>query len=194
MTVSEEKRTLRKALRTRELALSNEYQARSGAVIVNALLSMDAYQNADCVCCFVGTGPEIDTRPVLSDALSSGKRVCVPLCVGRGVMRMRRIASVNELSPGAFGIPEPSPDTPTVAPSDIDFLIAPCLACDRSGRRLGRGGGYYDRFLSDYRGASVLLCREAMLLDRVPTDSYDVIIPLVLSENGLYRNGVLYKI
>ena len=187
LTVSEEKRALRIRLKALERSLSADYRECSGRAIVSALLSMDAYRQAECVCCFVGAGYEIDTRPLLRDALASGKRLCVPRCTGRGVMDMRRVGSPDELAPGAMGILEPSADAEIVAASDIDFLIIPCLACDRSGNRLGRGGGYYDRFLSGYGGASVTLCREAMLQDSIPMEAFDLRVPLALSESGLYE-------
>lgn len=186
MSVAEEKRVLRQTLKARERSLSADYRARSGRAVVGALLSMEAYQSAECVCCFVGVGAEIDTVPLLRDALSSGKRLCVPLCAGRGVMEMRRIRSLDDLSPGLMGIPEPSADAPVVEPSEIGLLIVPCLACDRAGTRLGRGGGYYDRFLKRYHGAAVLLCRERMLQDSIPADAHDISVTPVLSERGFY--------
>ena len=186
MTVSEEKRILRKRLRALEQSLPADYRERSSRAIADALLSMEAYREAECVCCFVGTGPEIDTYPFLRDALSHGKRLCVPLCMGRGVMDMRLVASLDDLSPGLMGIPEPSADAPTVAPSEIGLLVTPCLAADRRGCRLGRGGGYYDRFLTQYKGAAVLLCRERLLQDRVPMDAHDIPVTPVLSERGFY--------
>lgn len=190
-TLAEEKSALRKKLKALERSLSPEGLAASGRAIVAALLAMEAYRDAESVCCFVGTAREIDTRPFLQDALSHGKRVCVPLCLGRGAMRMRRITSLDELNPGLMGILEPPADSPTVDAAEIGFLAVPCLACDRAGNRLGRGGGYYDRFLSGYRGASVLLCREALLLDSVPAEGFDLRVPLILSERGLYRDGRL---
>ena len=194
MTVSEEKRALRQRLRVLEKSLSADYRDASGRVIVEALRRMDAYCKAKCLCCFVGTGAEIDTRPLLEDALSAGKRVCVPLCRGRGVMETRRISSPDDLAPGLLGIPEPSADAPRVSPAEIDFLVIPCLACDRAGNRLGRGGGYYDRFLPEYHGAAVLVCREALIQDSIPMEAHDVAPSLVLSERGLYRNGALSQL
>ncbi len=191
MTAADEKRALRRRLRVLERSLPADYRESSGRAIVSALLSMEAYRAAQCLCCFVGTGPEIDTRPLLRAALAARKRVCVPLCTGPGVMDARRISSLDELSPGALGIPEPPADAPPVSPAEIDFLIVPCLSCDRAGNRLGRGGGYYDRFLCDCRGVSVLICREAMLQDSIPTEPHDVRLSLVLSERGVYRNGTL---
>ncbi len=194
MTVAEEKRALRQRLRVLEQSLSADYRDASGRAIMKALRRMDAYCKAKCLCCFVGTGAEIDTRPLLEDALSVGKRVCVPLCTGRGVMEMRRISSPDDLAPGLLGIPEPPPDTPKVCPSEIDFLVIPCLACDRAGNRLGRGGGYYDRFLPEYHGAAVLVCREALIQDSIPMEAHDVAPLLVLSERRLYRDGTLSQL
>ena len=188
MTIADKKRVLRNKLKALEKTLSADYRQSSERSVIASLLSMESYRDAQSVCCFVGTAYEIDTRPLLLDALSNGKRLCVPRCAGRGVMDMRRVRSLDELTPGMMGILEPSADAEIVAASDIDFLIVPCLACDRRGNRLGRGGGYYDRFLSEYKGACVMICREALLQDSIPMEPFDKTVPLVLSESGLYRN------
>ena len=65
----------------------------------------------------------------------------------------------------------------------------PCVTCSREGRRLGRGGGYYDRFLAHYRGAAVLLCRERLLRQEIPFGVHDYPIPWVLTEAGLFEDG-----
>ncbi len=85
-----------------------------------------------------------------------------------------RIRGEEDLSPGAFGIPEPPASFPAADRGEIDLAVVPCLAADPSARRLGRGGGYYDRFLGDFGGMTVLLCPEEMLLPAVPTDARDV--------------------
>lgn len=117
---------------------------------------MPEYQSAGTIFCFVGTGREIDTRPILRHALNSGKTVCVPLCTTPGQMELRRITALEELRPGKFHIPEPPADAPCVAVDEVDLAILPCLSCNHLGQRLGRGGGYYDRFLAHYRGGTVL--------------------------------------
>ena len=79
MTRQEEKQQLRTTIRQMEAALAPGYLQNSDAAIAAHLLAMPEYQSAGTIFCFVGTGREIDTRPILRHALNSGKTVCVPL-------------------------------------------------------------------------------------------------------------------
>lgn len=189
MTKTEEKQRLRRTVRALERALPAAYKAASGSAIAHRLTAMPEYQTAGTVFCFVGTQREIDTRPILENALAAGKRLCVPRCSGPGVMETRQITSLGQLSPGAYGILEPPPDSPTIPTDAIDFAILPCLTCDRFGHRLGQGGGYYDRFLACYRGGTVLLCRERLIREEIPVEPHDYPVPWVLTETALYEDG-----
>lgn len=189
MTKKEEKRALRATIRRQAEALPAGYREKADTAIAAHLLSMPVYQEADTVFCFVGTRWEIDTRPILSHALSSGKRLCVPLCTGPGIMELRQITSLEQLTPGAYHLPEPPADAPAVPVDEVDLAVLPCMGCNHLGHRLGRGGGYYDRFLSSYRSAAVLLCRERLIREEIPLEPHDLPIPWVLTERGLYEDG-----
>ena len=189
MTRQEEKQQLRAIVWRLEAALTPEYREKSSRAIIRRLLSMPEYQEAQTVFCFAGTDHEIDTRPILADVLSSGKTLCVPLCTAPGVMELRQIRSFEELVPGAYGILEPPMTAPLTDPDDVDLAILPCLTCNHLGQRLGQGGGYYDRFLSNYRGGTVLLCREKLIREEIPLEPHDYPIPWVLTEVGLYEDG-----
>ncbi len=189
MTRKEEKQRLRATVRALERGLSARYRSASDRAIAARLLAMPAYQAAETVFCFAGTVREIDTRPILLDALAAGKTLCVPLCTGAGLMELRRITSTEELVPGAYGILEPPADSPALDADAVDFAVLPCLSCNRQGHRLGRGGGYYDRFLSRYRGGAVLLCREKLLREEIPLEPHDYPVPWVLTERALYEDG-----
>lgn len=190
MTRQEEKQRLRRTIQALEERLSPRYLEASGRVIAAQLLAMPEYRAAGTVFCFAGFGREVDTRPILEDALRAGKALCVPLCAGPGRMELRRITSLDQLTPGAFGIPEPPADSTPAETDEVDFAVLPCVTCDRAGRRLGRGGGYYDRFLARYRGGAVLLCREKLLREEIPVEPHDCPVPWVLTERGLYEDGV----
>ena len=142
MTRKEEKQQLRRTVRALERELSPKYKEESSKAICQHLIAMPAYQSANTVFCFVGMSREIDTTLILEDALNSGKRLCVPLCVGDGIMELRHITALDQLVPGAYGILEPSSDTPLVATDDVDFAVLPCVSCNHAGQRLGQGGGF----------------------------------------------------
>lgn len=187
----EEKQQLRTAIRRLIPTLPPAYTLAADASISAHLLAMPEYRAAKTLFCFVGTKREIDTHAILEDALSSGKTLCVPLCTtAPGIMELRRISALDQLVSGAYGILEPKPDCPRVNPDEVDFAVLPCLSCNRLGQRLGQGGGYYDRFLSVYRGGTVLLCREKIMREELPVEPHDYPIPWVLTENGLYEDGI----
>lgn len=190
MTRQEEKQQLRAVMRARERQLPDRYRRESDQAIAAHLTAMPEYQAAGTIFCFVGTPHEIDTRPILENALATGKRLCVPLCTGPGMMELRQITTLSQLSPGAYGIPEPPEDAPTVSVDETDFAILPCLTCNHLGHRLGQGQGYYDRFLAHYRSGAVLLCREKLIREEIPLEPHDYPIPWVLTERGLYEDGI----
>ena len=190
VTRSEEKQALRRTIRQMERELTPRYREESSRRIGELALSLGMWREAETICCFVGTAREIDTRPILSAALSQGKRLCVPLCLGPGVMEMRAIETLDALYPGTLGILEPPPDAPAVSPDEIGLLLLPCLTCNHRGDRLGQGGGYYDRYLSAYQGAAVILCRERLVREEIPVEAWDAPVPWVLTERGLWEDGV----
>lgn len=191
MTKAEEKQRLRRVIRDLEHQLSPRYKEESSRAIAAHLLAMPEYQAAGTVFCFVGTAHEIDTRLILEKALATGKRLCVPLCTAEpGIMELREITSLEQLSPGAYGISEPPANAPEIRIDEVDFAVLPCVTCNHLGHRLGRGGGYYDRFLAGYRGGTVLLCREKLIREEIPLEPRDMPVPWVLTERGLYEDGI----
>ncbi len=195
MIIAEEKKELRRRVRAQERELSPRYKEQSAAAIAGLVCALPDYRDADTVFCFAGTAREIDTRAILSDALAKGKRLCLPLCMSEpGIMELRAVESLDQMVPGAYGILEPAPECPHLMPDEVDFAVLPCLSCSRAGHRLGQGGGYYDRFLAAYRGSAVLLCREQLLREDIPVEPHDMPVPWVVTENGLYEDGVPARI
>ena len=98
-------------------------------------------------------------------------------------MELRRIASFDDLAPGAYGIPEPKADCPAVPLDEIDFAVIPCVSCDREGHRLGQGGGFYDRYLEQHPDHPTLaMCYGFQMFEHLDTDPHDIPVDYVLSQ------------
>ena len=187
MTVAEQKAALRKKLRTMERILPQSYRDESAAAICRRVTELPEYQAAQVVFAFVGTEREIDTMALLRDVLDSGKTLCLPRCGAAHSMALCHVTSLDQLTPGAYGILEPVEDCPLLTVEDIGFVVTPCLSCDMQGDRLGQGGGYYDRFFDRYHGPAALLCREKLLSDEVPMEPHDKRFDLIVTEKDVYR-------
>ena len=190
MSVIEEKKALRTYIRQTERTLDPAYKAESSEAICRCVLALEEYRAAGTVFAFAGTVHEIDTSLLLKETLAAGKTLVLPRCAEGHALDLCVVTSMDELVPGMYGILEPKADCALVTPADIDFAVVPCLSFDRRGRRLGQGGGYYDRFLAHYRGGTVLLCREKLIREEIPLEPRDMPVPWVLTERGLYEDGI----
>jgi 5-formyltetrahydrofolate cyclo-ligase len=136
---------------------------------------------------------EWDTRPLAEDALRAGKRIVVPR-VDR-VARMLRLHSVADLDvdivAGYLGIPEPRETLPIVDPGAVDWVLVPGVAFDAAGRRLGYGGGFYDRLLPLVRADAprVAGAFEVQIVDEVPASSHDRRVDAVISPTRMLFPG-----
>ena len=117
------------------------------AAICRHVLDWEPYRSSQVLGAYMPMKHEADITPLLVHALQSGKTLALPRCAQPPVMTFHRVCSLDELTPGAYGLLEPSPDAPLIAPEEIDLLLTPLEAIDRSGMRLGKGGGYYDCLL-----------------------------------------------
>lgn len=179
MTTS--KSELRRLIRDRERSLpEEELRARDGE-LVKKLLALPEFKSAGCVLLYFGTGTEIDTRPVIRRSLEAGKTVALPRITGPGTMVAGRILSQSQLVPGAYGIPEPPEDAEILDPGAFGLILVPGVAFSPEGRRLGRGGGYYDRYLADTRGLKVALVRDLQLTPHLPAGPHDIDVDLIIT-------------
>ena len=187
MTKAEEKKLLRKRVKEEISALPEGYLRRAGDAICGHILASPEYAAASFIFAFISTEEEIDTQRLLKAAWADGKTVAVPLCIKKGIMEARIIRGMDDLQSGMYGIPEPKPETPKLAPEQIDLIIVPCAAASRGGKRLGKGGGFYDRWLAGAESKAILVCPEVLLHEDIPMDEYDMAVPVVATEKGFYR-------
>ena len=168
-------------------ALTDQDLAGRGRAWAGQIESLEEFQRAKTVFCYLSVGNEPDTYPIIARALALGKVVCTPVCVEKGVMRPRKLGDLQSLVPGAYGIPVPPEQQPWVEPGEIDLVLVPCAACGQDGTRLGHGAGFYDRFLSGGKGARVALCHEELLLPTVPTGHWDEKMDAIVTQSRVLR-------
>lgn len=160
-----------------------------GHTMARVLFALPCWQQASTVLAFASLPDEPDTLPILHRALADGKRLLLPRVTGNGLMDWVEIPDLALLHRGTYGIAEPPADMPPVCTLKDDRTLAliPCLAAGTNGVRLGRGGGYYDRFLAHYKGKRLLLCPSALLLPEVPADDWDICFSpeQILTEKGI---------
>lgn len=187
MDIKEQKKALRSEIRAHERMMQPEAKQAADWKITRRLIETDDYETAKTIFAFVGTKREIDTKALLEDIIAKGKTLCVPLCTGDGIMELRQIHSFDELLEGTYGILEPIASTPVVPESDVDLAIVPCVSCSHSGKRLGQGGGFYDRFMEKYQGKTFLICREELTCEDIPVEPHDFQFSTVITDAGLYQ-------
>ena len=206
-----EKEKIRKEIKEKLNATSEDYRREASAKIaLNALnipemkekkrtglLGLRKTEKTILAYCSVGKEPS--TLALISKLLETGRKVCLPLCTDldedghrTGVvdaMEARVITSFDDLVAGAYGIPEPKADTEIVPPDKIDVIILPCVGCDRQGRRIGHGAGYYDKYLTMVRKDcfTMALCYEEALADELPAEEHDMPVDAVVTEKQIYR-------
>ena len=186
MSIAEEKALLRKEMRAKSRALPIDYRLKADEAICRHVRNSAEYAAAKTIFGYLGVGWEIDTKPLLEQILQDGKRLCLPLCTGPHEMAICVVNDLSELVPGAYNIPEPSKESLTIPPEEVDLTLVPCVAADPLGRRLGQGGGYYDTFLKQYAGPAFLLCREAALLPEIPVENHDFFLSFLVTETNVF--------
>lgn len=147
------------------------------------------YKNAKILLTFVSTAIEVDTRTLITEALTEGKQVAVPRCVdGAREMEFYLIRSLDDLEPRTFGVLEPVPERCEMLRGFAGSIcIVPGLAFDHAGYRLGYGKGYYDRFLSAYPKAKIGIVYSCCMTHRLIHGKFDVPVDLLVTEKYLRR-------
>jgi len=184
-------RDAKTALRARVLAerdaLPAQIRASASAAIVARVLARSDLLAARCLLVTLPFHNEWDTTALVRAALDAGKTVAVPR-VDRDT-RMLDLHKITDLARdiglGYRSIPEPLPDCPRIDRGEIDFVVVPGVAFDCEGRRLGYGGGYYDRLLPllPSRAPRVAGAFDVQLVDRVPVGPNDIAIDAVVTES-----------
>lgn len=187
----------KKNLRKKTIHILNEmetqdHQSKSERIHIKLLME-ETLKNSETVGITLSAFPEVETWSLIEKLWSNGKKVAVPKCNPKErTMQFHRIDSFDQLEVVYMMLKEPIPEKTTkVDPSNIDVLIVPGVVFDRNGYRIGFGGGYYDRFLSDYGGDTISLAFDCQIVDAVPTERYDLPVKCILTETKRIQCSIL---
>ncbi|MEM9111908.1 MAG: 5-formyltetrahydrofolate cyclo-ligase, partial [Planctomycetota bacterium] len=176
-----QKADLRKHYRALRNAIPEASLIERSTAIEQLVLSIDRVEHAGSVFIYVSSGSEVRTHELIAALLGQGKAVMVPRVPPEpGVMQPIMINTLNDFVPGRFGIPEPTTREPFHETPDV--TIVPGLAFQRTGERLGQGGGYYDRYLAHHPATyKVGLCFSEQLADKLPIGGHDICMDEVVT-------------
>jgi 5-formyltetrahydrofolate cyclo-ligase len=158
-----------------------ENRNKKSSQVKNKLFRNRVFKKAKTVMFYMSFGGEVNTVDMIKAAQKIGKTVVVPVCGRNRMMSPCVLKDKGTLLRGPYGIREPALKKPVNLKS-LDLVIVPGLAFDKQGRRLGRGKGYYDRFLSKISKHSIALglAYDFQILPFIPTTEYDVEVQKVI--------------
>ena len=173
------KQELRKAIRTRKRAMTEEEIERRSQALCRKFLESSAYRDCRTLYGYLPYNQEVRTLPILAQALADGKQVAVPKVYGDD-MKFIVLTDLTQVSRGYAGIPEPIADEP-VAEDETALVLMPGLAFDPQGHRIGYGGGFYDKFLSrEPNHPTLALCYEFQMVEHLETEEFDIPVDTVI--------------
>jgi len=186
MNIADTKKQLRNDVRDEIAALHEDYIKSSNYGIFKQLTSLSEYLQAQRIMLYYSIGREPSTVAIANAALADGKIVTFPHCFPGRKMEARIVESLEQLVPAVLGIPAPPDSAPAIAPEHLDLIIVPGLIFDTSGYRLGYGGGYYDRYLSNISAFTIGITRQRLLRTEVPKEPHDVAVNCLITEENIF--------
>ena len=179
----EAKRALRERILAARDALEGRTRSEESASIAQRIAELPSFRSAACVVLTLPFRSEWDTRPLLHDALARGAAVALPRVndVSRMIELHRVRDALADVAAGYRGIPEPLASLPRVPPAVVEWILVPGVAFDVHGRRLGYGGGYYDRLLPllPPSASKIAGAFELQLVENIPAAPHDLTVNAV---------------
>lgn len=183
LNAAEEKVALRRRLRAELQKLTAGERAVAAAQAAALLEQQIIWQQARAILFYSPLPDEPDTARLWNESLAAGKSVLLPRY---SPDHNEYIAAAvrdpeNDLQAGRFGIPEPRPHCPIRPLNQLDLVLVPGVGFDLTGRRLGRGQGYYDRLLAQVRGIKCGVAFDCQVVGKIPGEPHDAVMDCILT-------------
>ena len=188
--LKQRKRAIRREVLERRDAMSAPERAAASERIAETLMALPEVRDASTVMAFWSFGSEVDTAPAIDRLDRAGKRIVLPRVEGADVVAVV-YAPGDEVAAVAFGAMEPT-GAALAAPEEVDVVITPGVVFDREGRRVGYGGGFYDRFLTRTRAdvAAIAVAFDVQVVDGpLPSGAFDRPVDAIVTPTEVIRPG-----
>ncbi|MBL7157525.1 MAG: 5-formyltetrahydrofolate cyclo-ligase [Candidatus Omnitrophica bacterium] len=161
-----------------------EKALKMSEIIKKRFFSLPEFKKAKFVMFYASKDDEVNTDGMIDEALRMGKKVALPRCTSPEAIVPKEIINRHtDLEKGTYGIRQPKKGKKSIQPDQIDLFVVPGVAFDKKKRRLGRGKGYYDRFLKKLARdkISIGLAFDFQIVDSLPEDSHDIPVSKIIT-------------
>jgi 5-formyltetrahydrofolate cyclo-ligase len=164
-------------------ALDLDVAVEASEMLTVNLLALPEVTGARTVLAYHAMPEEIDPAPAVERLRDTGAMIAYPRIEAPGVVALHLVTAETVLLPGPFGLAEPPAGSPRVDPELVDVALVPGVAFDASGRRLGYGGGYFDRLIPRLREDCAVLgiAFDMQIVDAVPAEEHDARVQAVVT-------------
>lgn len=181
------KKLLRKIMREKRRRMDKNQKNLLDNELRKKLFESEEYQNSKIIFVYVSLEEEINTIEVIKKALADGKIVTVPKIMKNNEMKALKINSLDELTLGYYNILEPREDAQDLS-NIVDLTIVPGLAFDNQNKRLGYGGGFYDKFFEKYKNSfKIALCYDYQFVATVYPEKHDISLEMIISNSYIIK-------
>jgi len=188
------KKELRNEILKKRDVLTKEEHREKSDVIARRVMTHSAFADANVVLLFASFRNEVDTTKIFKSAITSGKAVYYPKVLGKE-MEFYHVESEDDFEEGRWGIREPKVEEERkFAPKQGDQIcvVMPGAVFDKTGNRIGYGGGYYDKFLKESETLNLFkmgigFSCQIVDVDDFPKEEHDVTLDMLVTEEGLWE-------
>ena len=183
--LSEAKRLARRVVRLAAEGMALGQPDEDSSAACRLILKSTVWQRASRVMLYVPMRGELNVNSLIENGLKDDKLITLPrFSVSKNAYEACGIDNLSDLVPGKFGVLEPPPDCQTMDTKQLDLAIVPGVAFAGLGGRLGRGGGFFDRLLTDIPAKKCGVCFEQQVYPDVPVERHDVKMDMIATPSG----------
>lgn len=186
--MKEEKKRLRTEILQRMYALSEEQYTTLSEKIADSLYKQREWIEAKTIGITLSMEREVNTYAIIEKAWEEGKAIVVPKCNRETrTMTFHQITGFEQLETVYMNLREPDPSmTEEVLAEEIDLLLVPGVAFTQKGERVGYGGGYYDRYLVNYKRKTLSLVFDFQIVSHIPVEPFDKTVQKIITEKETF--------